>query len=854
MGIGRWTNTFTTPIEDTLANEFEVALEWNRSVIEGFKFNVTYSIKTYWIEGATAYYNATYNENPEWTLEYNFDTNSSKFNNWDFVELWYIYPNYMNAHNLTNPSAEEILWFLEQEPLGPENPSMNKLVLNETYSSLNGSYTLNLTSYNFIHQMHSYINYKGILSETNGFMYGDNISISFDIQDQNSYAPISGNANVTLFYPNGTKSPGADLFDSTGFVDASVLSYDFNNDTILELTDAVTDFGEYQLGFFWLNGSAIGCKKLTIYIDSYDLDLYNLTYSSNLGTNVLIGELNNKVYQNYTMLIASINDTTAIPTPNFYAINSSDINQEFIYNFGGQSLSILLGSLLQSEDILNPNETVNFKTVIRNTHAFIPVDVKIETKLVSYINKDWIIAENTSNTVNLNFSGHPDDSYEFEVNLTIPNLDIVTKNWDGVNAPIRLGGARTIVTLYIDDNIVGTYESPKYSLLSNKTSDVYDGNILGLTISEEITSRSILYEFERDECIYFPDNSSFLVNIIDKNYVSSYKQFNNEFYIKLNSKFTDITIEPNIPIKGQVINFSSSLVTEFGEELSNKTVTCEYFNSSSWVKIGSDMTDVNGYVTFIINSLIIDFEDDLLLKLIWDGDIINGVSENFSINLIHETNDISISVQQKDNLIYRNRLAILIFDLRNTGTSNLKLFDITVDIENSLQYTIVHINYVELSLFQFGDHTEIRIEITITDITQLKVNFSITGQNVITDENVTFFKESTFSTIDPPIGDYFIEFFMFIMIGIFVIVWVLALTYVRKVRRRIEEPVEAPRRKPRKGRYIMVSDLKKPIPATKIPKKKTEQKGIEPKKTTDLDSLLEERGLAEKEKKKKSKK
>ena len=79
-GLGRWTNIFTTPLEDTLANEFEIALEWNRSVIEGFKFNVTYSIKAYWIEGATAYFNATYNQNPEWALEYNFDTNSLKFN------------------------------------------------------------------------------------------------------------------------------------------------------------------------------------------------------------------------------------------------------------------------------------------------------------------------------------------------------------------------------------------------------------------------------------------------------------------------------------------------------------------------------------------------------------------------------------------------------------------------------------------------------------------------------------------------------------------------------------------------------------------------------------------------------
>ncbi|MHA1986410.1 MAG: hypothetical protein ACW98D_07220 [Promethearchaeota archaeon] len=853
-GKGRWTNSFTTPIEDTPGNEFEIYLDWNKSVVEGFKFNVTYSIKAYWVEPATAFYNATYNRDPEWTLEYNFNRNDPKFNNWDFDEFWYVYPSYMNAHNLTNPNGEELLWQLEGETILLENPSKYKLIINDTYSNFNGLYTLNLTSYNFIQEMHSYVKYKGTLLETNGFMYGDNITVSLDIQDQNLHAPISGDANVTLFYPNGTKYPGTTWQDSSGVVDVSLLSYDFNNVTILELTDTITVFGEYQLGFFWSNGSALGCKKITAYIDSYDLDLYNLTYSSSLGTNVLIGELNNKVYQNYTMLIASINDTTAIPAPNFYAINTSDINQEFIYNFGGQDLSLLLDSFLQSEDILNPNEIINFKTSIQNTHPFIPVDVKIDTKLVSYVNKDWIIAENTSNTVILNFSGHPDDSYEFDITLTIPNLDIVTKTWMGVNAPIRLGGARTLTTLYIDDIAIGTYESPRYSLLSNQTSNNYDGNILGLTISEEVTSRSILYEFERDECIYFPDNSSFLVNIIDKNYVSSYKQFNNEFSIKQNSKFTDTTINPSNPIKGQDINFSSTLITEFGEELSNKNITCEYYNSGSWVGISSDMTDANGYVTFIINTLMIDFEGDLLLRLFWDGDVINGVSENFSISIIHEINDISLSVHQDEVHIYRNRLTTLTFDITNTGDSTLKLFNITVDIENNLHHTIVDINHVDLSWFQSGDKTEIKIEISITDISQLKISFTLTAQNIITGENSTFSIDSSFSVFNPPIGDSLIEFFMFIIIGILVIVWVFALIYVRKVRKRIEEPVEVPLRKPRKGRYIMVSDLKKPEPDKKIPKKKGEQKGIESSKTTDLDSLLEERGLGEKEKKKKSKK
>lgn len=853
-GLGRWNNSFTPVIEDTLANEFEVDMEWNKSVIEGFKFNVSYSIEAYWIEGASAFYNATYNENPEWLLEYDFDKTSSKFNNWDFIEFWFVYPNYLNAHNLTNPNSEEFLWLLEGESAVIDQPNKLKVIINETYTNPDGIFSLNLTSYNFIHQMHSYINYNGILSETNGFMYGDNITVSLDIQDQNLNAPIGGDANVTLFYPNGTKYPGAEFNISTGYIDESILSYDFDNTTILELTDTVTVFGEYQLGFFWSNGSALGCKKVTAFIDSYDLVLYNLTYSSDLETNVLIGELNNKVYQNYTMLIASINDTTGLPTPNFYAINNSDVNQEYSYNLGGQDLTLLLESFLQSEDILNPNEIVNFKTTIQNTHAFIPADVKIDTQLVSYINEDWIIAENTSNIITLNFSGHPDDSYEFDINLTIPNLDIPTQTWMGVNAPVRLGGAKTIITLYIDDVVVGVYKSPKFSLLSNKTSDNFDGHILGLAISEEITSRSILYEFEREECLYFPENSSFLVNIIDRNYVSSYRQFNDEFSINLNSEFTNITINPNTPIKGQSINFSSTLTTEFGDELPNKNITCDYFDSSSWVEIATDITDANGYVVFIIDTLIIDFEGDLILKLSWDGDTINGISKNVTIITIHEENDISISVAKNDILIYRNRVTTLTFTLSNTGNSNLRLFNITVDIKNNLQYTIVEVNYVELNWLSVDDKTDIIIEITIPEISQLQINFTITAQNVITGENITFSKESSFNVFEPPIVDYFVEFFMFIMIAIFVLVWLIAIIYARKVRKRIEEPVEVPMRRPRKGKYIMVSDLKKPTPEKKVPKKKIEQKEVKPKKTTDLDSLLEERGLAEKQKKKKSKK
>ena len=63
----------------------------------------------------------------------------------------------------------------------------------------------------------------------------------------------------------------------------------------------------------------------------------------------------------------------------------------------------------------------------------------------------------------------------------------------------------------------------------------------------------------------------------------------------------------------------------------------------------------------------------------------------------------------------------------------------------------------------------------------------------------------------------------------------------------IEEVKKKPRRE--KGRYVPVSELKKPTPIKKIPKKKEEPKKVVEKEKVDLDSLLEERGLADKKKK-----
>ncbi|MBA7677498.1 hypothetical protein ES703_85756 [subsurface metagenome] len=180
----------------------------------------------------------------------------------------------------------------------------------------------------------------------------------------------------------------------------------------------------------------------------------------------------------------------------------------------------------------------------------------------------------------------------------------------------------------------------------------------------------------------------------------------------------------------------------------------------------------------------------------------------------------------------------------------MRFFNISVNIEGDLPHSIVEINNIKLNWLSPDESTEIVIEIKIPQIDRFEINFSITAQNILTGENITVSEHFSFKVFDTPLSDYFFELFIFIMIAFFALVWILAIIFALKVRKRIEEPVEEIERRPRKGKYVMVSELKKPEPPKKPPKKAPKKKEeAKPEKKTDLDSLLEERGLSEKKKK-----
>ncbi|GAG72883.1 unnamed protein product, partial [marine sediment metagenome] len=383
------------------------------------------------------------------------------------------------AQNLTNPDYDDIYGEVLNKTGGERRLLSSPLydftaVSSDVVMSNDGLYSLSLTSSNVIHNTHSYINYNDILWETNGFMYGDNISVRVDIQGPDGSPPHNGNANVILFYPNNsTKFPGAEMNSGVGFIKEDYLMYEFNNQTILDVTQDTPLLGNYYLGFFWENGSAIGCQKLKLYIDTYDVVMNDFFYEPNLDQNILDGIVD-RVYEEYSMLIGTVNVTDDKYYPNFYAVNNSDIDQEFIHEINEEQIPIVVETFLQNETILNPNEDIRINTKIRNLHGFLELKVKINVQLVSLANEEWIIAEQTTGFKTLKPSIDPngDDTQEFSVDLTMPTL-FGNGIWQGVNAPIRKGGAKTKFTIFFEYNgeshEVDTFESNEYSLIINST-------------------------------------------------------------------------------------------------------------------------------------------------------------------------------------------------------------------------------------------------------------------------------------------------------------------------------------------------------------------------------------------------
>jgi hypothetical protein len=771
-GVGSWDAEFPNPIYDGADDDFDVTLMWNQSGtgINDFLFNLSYSALSYHQGNSEATYFADYNGDIKWSLNYTLSSSWLTLQNWNFTEMWFLYPWYHNNLSLITPSkgSSNVLDITAGETRLQENKTLDKLVIPYSLSNFSGLYELNLTSPNVLNQIYSYINYKGNLLETSGFMFEDNMTIQADIAGPSTFAPTGGTANAKLFDPNeleyatNTESPGTLSFDKT------LLTYDFNNDTLLEIDGSVPE-GTYYLGIIWKNGSLIGIGNIPIYINHYDLTFREVNELEDENSFLLtdISRFNDKndEYYPYQLLGASINETDEFPE-NFYAIKHEQMAQKFLYK---NEIELELRNFLQNESIINPGEEIKFKITLKNNRRGISLNnVKVSVKLVSPINDNWIMATDDSILQTLEGAGNPNgnDQKNFTISLQIPTIEGPNGFWPGYNSPIRLGGAKTIVTVYIDNEEIYSYNSQDLGLLVNQTEDLFEGYILSLSNTPDGTDNGASIQIPRDKCIYTPGTTTLLINIQDYNHISSYQLYSNTYQMNKSSKFQSITTTPETPVQGESFNLTSQLTTEFGTILTGETVNCESYNGTDWILItdSPQVTDSDGKTSFQVDTTSISVENGIVqLRLLWDGkENITGIIKEINFTLFSYNNELSISANFRNPPIYRNSKAILDITLTNIGDSNLNITNILLNFPGiSPFYQIVGKDSYSLQFFEPDKSTELVYKIYFQSIptNTLSINVSVIATNIDTSEIITVETTTSVSVLDFPIFKNFMNFF-----------------------------------------------------------------------------------------------
>ncbi len=845
-GLGKWTHNFSSYVSSDELSNFNVELNWNTSITSSFTFNVSsFYAKAYSAENATSQYRLDYEvQSPEWVLNYTFTEDDPMFTNWNFTAFWFTYENYHTANRLLDPNFASILGETSGEMKLEDNPVLEKVVLsNTTLNIIDGTYSLELLSINAISDVESFIHYKDYFWESLGFMRGDNMTISADISGPGSIAPSSGDINATLFKPDG--SPYKTFIDSSGSrsLDKSILLYEFGNQTFLQVNDSLPTYGKYHLGVFWDNGTLTGCKKIPIYIDHYELSFGNLTYLPNSKKNQLevqsiknIGESNQ--IRPYTLYLASVNKTTQFPS-NYYAIKDSGLSEQFTYDKEDYKISINMESFFQNETILNPSESINFKVSLRNLDPNFDVDAKVSVKLVALENDEWVINESESalQTIERQGSDSGNDRQEFTVSVDIPSID-ENGIWGGLNSPIRSGASKAIATVYVGGDAIGTYESANISLLVNKTEDEFEGSIISLKISNS-QDPALITEFNRDKCIYSPQSTHIIGNIVDENSISSYSFFNASYLLQAASQFGNMNTVPKELKKGTDFNISSVLTTEFGKAIKNKSVICQYYDGTQWNNITSPLadTDSKGKATFEISPSDIAITNNIAtLKMAWDGsdDVLNA-SRVFNVSFTAYPSQLSIVSRVVGSVFYKYKTNYLTVKLTNEGNARLRITDVSLEFENvNPSVEIVLEESLVLENLSPDESTTVKFKIIFQNIpsTELTVNIRVQADNLDTLESYSPESSITVNIMRAQLLESIMNNFIFIMLPILITLWVLAGVYSYSLKQKIETPLsKRKKKKPRRGKYVKPSEIREG----------EEEKEREEK--TDLDSLLEEEGI-----------
>ena len=831
-GCGTIDHTYNSPIP-TSDGKMQVNLTWNTDIYSGpIDFNVSFDVQKYFDDNATTTYNLTLGELPAWSVNYTYDSSADRFVNWTLMEAWYFIPLDWEVTDFIFNSSSYLANITDPTTVNEQQV----IKVQELFINTTGSYELQATSVNYIKNIGLNLNYEDNLWPSNGFMIGDNVSISVGILDSENKYLSSGIVTASLFNTSNTLDSNYILTDNSIDENTTFSTYLFDSDNCI-LSNASSE-GEYNVLVNWTNGEQAGILKRSLYVNHYEIPApIDISYQSASAANQITApirtfdtDINNNEYSIY---LYAVRENSA---------EENQIDKETNIQMGQ---NVYLTNYLQNETFFNAGEDVNISIDLENRHASLNLDVDLTVQLV-YKNNIEMIIEEVSSMKSLAIYGSDSDLDKQQYNFT---LSIPTVLEGGINCPIRNSPMKINIIAEIDGDEIYSGLQENIIYYSELTESSFDGEILEIKEYSARSGPAFIGNMERTN-LNLPETVSYFIQV-ENGYLMTCdtEEMNLGSEIsKLDGQITNLAFTQTDFDHSSTINFVGKAIDEYGEPLSDISLNLYYDNTPSndtddWKTLStlagatSITTDSEGNFDVEINLLQTPISTSLELKVEFVGSAtLEALSNTIKKALPEYDTAISISIDSDQTMI-ANTDNILNVRITNLGNTVLK----NISVESEFDFTEILVAS-SFDLLVLSPYEKISFQIILNkksfENDTISFNFTVgyeieeTGEILVETKNVEF---ATYSVNENKI---LITSAVVVFIVGAALFWIYGAIYIKKKKEEIDAPVETisdvknTKRKRRVGKYVPISELST---------KSDEVEEVKEESTTSLDDLLDEK-------------
>jgi hypothetical protein len=813
---------------------FSIPLSWRTDLVPNLNFTLNYFARKYVIENATTIYNLKIDEKPTWNSTFNLV--KAKYGNWNISGIIYYYSNQwvlIDSYDANDFSARN---FFQNLTFGTQNSTVLYAGLIKEYGDnyfIDGAYTFISESPNYITKNRLYLKFKDNIWETSGFMPGDEITSRIGIKSPTGAFVNSGFVNISFYSPANALLNSSVDNDVDLNTDASW--YEFSRFNLLNTTNLTE--GNYSVTAFWSNGEQAGIIAWTFYIGQFNTQTPIISTPANMNITQFQGliDIAKTNLENYDLYLYSTRALTQTDydelAGNYLVNNSYDLDLGY---------GIRLVKFAQNETIFNAGQKVSFKIEVKNTNNFMNFNVSVVVNIISTINSKWVIANASSVSKIIEFSGvqSGNDTIGYDVELDIP--DQLT---GGVNSPIRHAPMQIKIDVKINDLIISNQIfNEKYLYIENSS---YHGTTMRFMHLADRFGRPYIANIER-EYMNLPGMTNFYIQATNRygQSISSDRLFVYDDSIR--TRIENFTADPNINVnKTSILNFSGYVINELNKPVANIPISFSAWNKTGDGELAMQLnsggnilsTNINGYFTGLIAMNQFE-ENQFFIKASWDGNLsarINGFSQNISVLLNSFESDMNIEFVKSKLVV--NGINLISITLINSGNSTMYNLSVAISSSSEFRGEILNVASLKNSVLRPGQNYSLQVKLWQNSF--LKENalifFIVSGAVNETGQNFTKEYDEVFQVYRTNENSLQFVWGMIGYIAILTIVWVASVYYIRKQYRAMnqigvtDEKPGKPKGTP-KGKYINLADLSKEKP------KPVDQKTEE----TTLDDLIQE--------------